>query len=75
MSGHRDEDTRRAIEAMRRLRRASPLSVDAEAADPHQALQPGHKTPSVQHDLAEPIGVVEAGTVVRAEGPDRYSDP
>jgi hypothetical protein len=75
MSGPRREDTRRAIEAMRQLRRASELSVDAETAGPHQAIQPGHKTPSMQHDLADPIGVVEAGTVVRAEGSDRYSDP
>ena len=75
MSGPRREDTRRAIEAMRQLRRASALSVDAEGVDPDQALQPGHKTPSMQHDLADPFGAAEAGTVVRARGADRYSDP
>jgi hypothetical protein len=75
MSGARHEDTRRAIEAMRQLRRASELCVDAETADPHQALPPGHKTSSMQRDLADPIAVAETNTVVRVRGPDRYSDP
>jgi hypothetical protein len=52
MSGPPHEDTRRAIEAMRRLRRASPLPVDAETDDRHQALPPGHKAPFVQRSLS-----------------------
>lgn len=50
MMGPRYEDTRRAIEAMRQLRRASPLPADAETGDRHAALAPVHKTPFVQLD-------------------------
>ena len=52
MSDARYEDTRRAIEAMRQLRRASPLPIDAETADRHQSLPTVHKTPFVQRDLS-----------------------
>jgi hypothetical protein len=52
MSDPRHLDTRRAIEAMRQLRRASPLPVDAETGDRHQALPPVEKTPFVQRDLS-----------------------
>jgi hypothetical protein len=52
MSGPRHEDTRRAIEAMRRLRRASPHPVEAETADRHQALPPEHKALFVQRSLS-----------------------
>ena len=52
MSGPRHEETRRAIEAMRQLRRASPLPVDAETGDRHQALPPVHKVPLMQRDLS-----------------------
>ena len=50
MSDARYEDTRRAIEAMRRLRRAGPLPIDAEIGDRHQDLPPVHKTPFVRRD-------------------------
>jgi osmotically inducible protein OsmC len=68
MSSPRDEDTRRAIEAMRRLRRASSLPGDAETGDPAQA-QPGLVDP------ADATAVAETAVVVRARGSDRYSDP
>ena len=50
MSDARHEDTRRAIEAMRQLRRASPLPIDTEIGDRRQGLPPVHKTPFVQRD-------------------------
>jgi hypothetical protein len=50
MSGPHHEETRRAIEAMRQLRRASPLPADAETGNGHQALPPEHTVPLVQRD-------------------------
>jgi hypothetical protein len=50
MSGPRHEGTRRAIEAMRQLRRASSLPIDTEIGDRRQALAPVHKTPLVRRD-------------------------
>jgi hypothetical protein len=52
MSGARREDTRRAIEALRQLRRASALPVDAETGDRHHALPAGHKTPFAERGLS-----------------------
>jgi hypothetical protein len=68
MTDPRQEDTRKAIEAMRQLRRASPLPVDAETGDRAQA-QGGLVDP------ADPTAVAGTGAVVSARSPDRYSDP
>jgi hypothetical protein len=52
MRGPRDDDTRRAIDTMRQLRRAGQLPVVAETGNHHEALPDGHRSPLVQPDLS-----------------------